>query len=80
MGYPKSVKGYRLWCLEPSKRRCIVSKDVVFNKLEMTNISKEVQKDIGKEHSKLNGGNKSVQLEVWSMSQLRKEMKLRLVM
>ena len=34
-GYPKGVKAYRLWCLEPGHRRCIISRDVVFNEAEM---------------------------------------------
>src|SRR3954470_16357279 len=35
MGYPEGVKAYRLWCLEPGHRRCIISRDVVFNETEM---------------------------------------------
>src|SRR4051812_11190612 len=35
MGYPEGVKAYRLWCLEPGHRRCITSRDVVFNEGEM---------------------------------------------
>src|SRR4051812_28991555 len=35
MGYPEGVKAYRLWCLEPGHRRCITSRDVVFNEAEM---------------------------------------------
>src|SRR3954463_402737 len=36
MGYPKGVKAYRLWFLEPGHRRCITSRDVVFNEVKMT--------------------------------------------
>ena len=35
IGYPEGVKGYRLWCMEPGYRKCIISRDVVFNELEM---------------------------------------------
>ena len=35
LGYPEGVKAYRLWCLEPGMRKCIISMDVVFNELEM---------------------------------------------
>src|SRR3954471_23054695 len=35
MGYPEGVKAYRLWCLEPGHRRCITSRDVVFNEAEV---------------------------------------------
>src|SRR3954465_3159116 len=35
MGYPEGVKAYMLWCLEPGHRRCITSRDVVFNEAKM---------------------------------------------
>lgn len=35
LGFPEGVKGYRLWCVEPGKEKCIVSRDVVFNEDEM---------------------------------------------
>lgn len=35
LGYPEGVKGYRLWCIEPGLEKCIISRDVVFNELEM---------------------------------------------
>ena len=31
LGYPEGVKGYRLWCTEPGKQGCIISRDVVFD-------------------------------------------------
>ena len=31
LGYLEGVKAYKLWCLEPGIRKCIVSRDVVFN-------------------------------------------------
>src|SRR3954469_4973645 len=35
MGYLEGVKAYRLWCLKPSHKRSIASRDVVFNEAEM---------------------------------------------
>ena len=35
LGYPEEVKGYKLWCLEAGFKRCLVSRDVVFNESEM---------------------------------------------
>ena len=32
------MKGYKLWCLEPVHKKCIISKDVVFNELQMENL------------------------------------------
>lgn len=31
IGYPQGVKAYKLWSLEQGERRCIISRDVVFN-------------------------------------------------
>lgn len=31
LGYPEGVKSYRLWCREPGHKRCISSRDVIFN-------------------------------------------------
>ena len=33
LGYPEGVKGYRLWCTEPGKQGCIISRDVVFDEI-----------------------------------------------
>ena len=35
LGYPDDVKGYRLWCIEPGHKKCIISRDVKFNENEM---------------------------------------------
>lgn len=35
LGYPEGVKGYELWCTEPGKQGCIISRDVTFNEDEM---------------------------------------------
>lgn len=35
MGYPEGVKVYRLWCLETGHKRCITSREVVFNEAEV---------------------------------------------
>ena len=39
LGYPEGVKAYNLWCLELGMRRCIVSRDVVFNENVMANLT-----------------------------------------
>jgi len=36
MDYPKSVKGYHLWCLEPQFNKSIINWDIIFNEVEMT--------------------------------------------
>lgn len=35
VGYPKGVKRYRLWCLEPGHQKCVISRDVTFNETQM---------------------------------------------
>uniref|UniRef100_A0A803NRR5 CCHC-type domain-containing protein n=1 Tax=Cannabis sativa TaxID=3483 RepID=A0A803NRR5_CANSA len=40
LGYPKGVKGYKLWCLEPRYKKCLLSRDVVFREDEMAMKSK----------------------------------------
>lgn len=35
IGYPRGVKGYKLWCLEPGEQKCIISRDLVFDKSKM---------------------------------------------
>lgn len=40
VGYPKSVKGYKLWNLEPTGQRCIISRDVTFNEQQMAKLVK----------------------------------------
>lgn len=35
IGYPKGVKGYKMWCTEPDKQKVIISRDVVFKENEM---------------------------------------------
>lgn len=34
------MKWYRLWCLEPGFKKCLISHDVVFNEKEMVNMVK----------------------------------------
>ena len=31
----EGVKGYKFWCVEAGFKRCLVSRDVVFNEIEM---------------------------------------------
>ena len=35
LGYPDGVKGYKLWCLEDGFKKCIISRDVIFNEKVM---------------------------------------------
>ena len=35
LGYSEGVKAYKLWCVEPGMRKCIVRRDVVFNEVVM---------------------------------------------
>nr|KYP63308.1 Retrovirus-related Pol polyprotein from transposon TNT 1-94 [Cajanus cajan] len=46
IGYPEGVKGYRLWCLEPGYKKCLISRDVVFNEIEMANLVKPSKVEI----------------------------------
>ncbi|RVW67898.1 Retrovirus-related Pol polyprotein from transposon TNT 1-94 [Vitis vinifera] len=36
LGYPKGVKGYKLWIETQGKRKCIISRDVTFNEQDMS--------------------------------------------
>jgi len=45
LGYPQGFKGYRLWCLEPGHKRCIISHDVIFNESEMVYKTKATAED-----------------------------------
>lgn len=38
IGYPEGVKGYKLRCLESGYKRCLISRDVVFDELKMANL------------------------------------------
>ena len=40
LGYPRGVKGYRLWCIEPSNGKIVLSRDVVFMEDEMPLLDK----------------------------------------
>lgn len=45
LGYPEGTKGYRLWCIEPGEKGCIISREVVFNEKHKPLLKKE-EKDI----------------------------------
>lgn len=36
LGYPQGIIGYRLWYLEKGEEKCLISRDVVFDELNMT--------------------------------------------
>ena len=59
LGYPEGIKGYRLWCIEPSEEKCIISHDVVFNELDLpfTRLHTSQQ-------AEGNLGNDNIQIEV----------------
>lgn len=46
IGYPTSIKGYKLWYLEPGQWKCIISIDVVFDESKRANLQQQVTKDI----------------------------------
>lgn len=50
LGYPKGVKGYHLWCLEPRFKKCIIRLKVVFNKIEMAHKPKVSKCEFGSSH------------------------------
>ena len=69
LGYPDGVKGYRLWCIDLKPPKCIISRDVTFNELEILNKSKTTE---SKEYrSETRPG--SVQFEVESHEQEKNE-------
>ena len=35
LGYSDGIKGYKLWCIEPGNEKCVISRDVVFNEVNM---------------------------------------------
>nr|KYP47740.1 Retrovirus-related Pol polyprotein from transposon TNT 1-94 [Cajanus cajan] len=46
IGYPEGVKGYKLWCLKPGYKKCLISRDVIFNEIEMANLVKPSKVEI----------------------------------
>ena len=50
LGYPKGVKGYRLW--NPNTRKCVISRDVVFKESEMLGLAKDGESSSGGEVDK----------------------------
>lgn len=35
IGYPKRVKGYKIYCIDLNSPKCIISRDVIFNEYEL---------------------------------------------
>ena len=68
LGYPKGVKGYKLWCTEMRPLKCIVSRDVVFNESEM--LMKKHQKDPGKPEGGLDSQGQHLMVELKGKSAL----------
>ena len=38
IGYPEGVKGYKLWCLKEGHKKCFISRDVIFNEMQMSKL------------------------------------------
>ncbi|KAG8382166.1 hypothetical protein BUALT_Bualt05G0048400 [Buddleja alternifolia] len=67
------VKGYRLWCLEPGMKRCIISRDVVFKETKMGNLLKQYdERNTETENTKSDLG-KQIQIEVESRNGTEEE-------
>ena len=61
LGYLEGVKAYKLWCLEPGYKKCIMSRDVIFNEVVMGNLADKSECSRAILNSDNNG---KVQLEV----------------
>ena len=59
LGYPDSIKGYKLWCIEPRNQKCVISRDVVFNEVNMP-LSKAPKTN----HTQVNEEEHSIGLEM----------------
>ncbi|KAG8388047.1 hypothetical protein BUALT_Bualt02G0084500 [Buddleja alternifolia] len=70
LGYPEGVKAYRLWCLEPGMKKCIISRDVTFKKTVMANLVDKT--NVQDKHQQAKNMNR-VQLEVESTEITEKE-------
>ena len=76
MGYPEGVKAYKLWCLETGMRKCILSRDVVFNEVVMGNlVGKQEGANFETQTSSSSGSNK-VQFEVETQDVIQQEIKI----
>lgn len=42
VGYPERVKGYKIWCTNLSIPKCIINRDVVFNKEAVLNKNQSI--------------------------------------
>ncbi|RDX64242.1 hypothetical protein CR513_57220, partial [Mucuna pruriens] len=43
IGYPPRIKGYKLWRMEHSEPKCIISRDIVFDETRMAMMSQDQQ-------------------------------------
>ena len=64
LGYPEGVKAYKLWCLEPRVRKCIVNRDVVFNENAMANLIDKGIKSNSELFTEKEEGTSAVEIEV----------------
>ena len=70
------MKTYKLWCLEPGMRKCIVSKDVVFNEAMMGNLVSKDEKGNTNNQSTSSSRSSRVQFEVEPQEISQKEAEL----
>ena len=61
MGYPKGVKGFKLW--DPKANKVVVSRDVIFDEKSMLQSTQEKEKQVPKNCS---GNEQVVQVELES--------------
>lgn len=76
LGYPENVKGYKLWCIEKGEEKCLISRDVVFNELEMPMLKttvEETQKKTQVEVESLESQSEKINLSHHMISHLRKK-------
>ena len=73
LGYPKGIKGYKLWCLEPGMRKCIINRDVIFNENVMGYTGEQRANKSCELESVKSSENKKLQLKVESQEVVQGE-------
>ena len=73
LGYLEGVMAYKLWCLEPGMRKCILSRDVGFNEAVTGNlVGKQGGENFETQTASSSGSNK-VQFEVETQDVIQQE-------
>ncbi|KAH9696760.1 calcium-binding EF-hand family protein [Citrus sinensis] len=52
IGYPEGVKGFKLWCTYLNPRKCIISRDVIFNENTALEMKRSADTDAQKDKNK----------------------------